>query len=68
MSSKHECVNVVIGVLVVHGELLVVRVVPFLFEIVHRTLVLIAENRTHCFHVAISVAIFLYWRYGVYRP
>ena len=35
--------------------------------VVHRTLVLIAKNRSHCFHVAISVAIFLYWRYSVYK-
>ena len=45
-------VNVVIGVLVVHGELLVVlRVVPVFLDcdaVVHR--VLIAVYRSHCFH------------------
>ena len=25
-------------------------------------------NRSHCFYVAVSVAIFLYWRYSVYTP
>ena len=35
--------------------------------VVHRTLVLKAIYRSHCFHVAISVAIFLYWRCSVYR-
>ena len=62
------CVNVVIGVVL--GELLVVRVVPvFVCDdgVVHRTLVLIAFHRSHCFHVAVSVAIFCIWRYGVYR-
>ena len=52
-------VNVVIGVLVVHGELHVVRVVPVVVcddAVVRRTLVLIALYRSHCFHVA----IFLY--------
>ena len=47
-------VNVVIGVLVVHGELLVVvRVVPVVVcddAVVRRTLVLIALYRSHCFH------------------
>ena len=56
-----QCVNVVIGVVL--GELLVVRVVPA-FDcddgVVDRTLVLIAFHRSHCFHVAVSVAIFLY--------
>ena len=28
--------------------------------------VLIAENRSHCFHVAVSVAIFCIWKYSVY--
>ena len=62
------CVNVVIGVVV--GELLVVvRVVPVFLvcdAVVHRTLVLIAIYRSHCFYVAVSVSIFLYWRYSVY--
>ena len=56
-----QCVNVVIGVVL--GELLVVRVVPIFVcddAVVHRTLVLIAVYRSHCFHVAVSVAIFLY--------
>ena len=47
-------VNVVIGVLVVHGELHVVRVVPVVVcddAVVRRTLVLIALYRSHCFHV-----------------
>ena len=46
------CVNVVIGVVL--GELLVVRVVPVFVcddAVVHRTLVLIAVYRSHCFHV-----------------
>ena len=54
-----QCVNVVIGVVL--GELHVVRVVPvFVCDdgVVHRTLVLIAFHRSHCFHVAVSVAIF----------
>ena len=45
-------VNVVIGVVL--GELLVVRVVPVFVcddAVVHRTLVLIAVYRSHCFHV-----------------
>ena len=45
-------VNVVIGVLVVHCELLVVRVVPIVGcddAVVRRTLVLIALHRSHCF-------------------
>ena len=45
-------VNVVIGVLVVHCELLVVRVVPLVVcddAAVRRTLVLIALCRNHCF-------------------
>ena len=46
-------VNVVIGVLVVHCELLVVRVVPVVVcddAVVRRTLVLVAFHRSHCFH------------------
>ena len=45
-------VNVVIGVLVVHFELLVVRVVPVVVcddAVVRRTLVLIALYRSLCF-------------------
>ena len=56
-------VNVVIGVLVVHCELLVVRVVPVVVcddAVVRRTLVLIALYRGHCFCRSVSVAIFLY--------
>ena len=57
-----HCVNVVIGVVL--GELHVfVRVVPVSScddAVLHRTLVLIAIYRSHCFHVAITVAIFLY--------
>ena len=57
-SSTHDVhhaivgVNVVIGVLVVHCELLVVRVVPLVVcddAVVRRTLVLIALCRKHCF-------------------
>ena len=58
-----HCVNVVIGILVVHSELLVVRVVPIVIcddAVVRRTLVLIAVYRSHCFHRRISVAIVLY--------
>ena len=46
-------VNVVIGVLVVHCELLVVRVVPVVAcddAVVRRTLVLIALYHSLCFH------------------
>ena len=55
-----HCVNVVIGVVL--GELLVVLVVPVFVcdAVVHRTLVLIAIYRSHCFYVVVSVAIFLY--------
>ena len=55
-----QCVNVVNGVVL--GELFVVRVVPVFVcdAVVHRTLVLKAVYRSHCFHVAVSVAIFLY--------
>ena len=59
--SMRVNVSVVIGVVL--GELLVVRVVPVFGcddAVVHRTLVLIAVYRIHCFHVAVSVAIFLY--------
>ena len=61
-----QCVNVVIGVVL--GELLVVRVVRVFVcdAVVHRTLVLTAVYRSHCFHVAVSVAIFCFWRKSVY--
>ena len=62
-------VNVVIGVHVIeHVVLLVVRVVPIFVcdAVVHLTLVLTALYRSHCFHLAISVANFLCWRYSVY--
>ena len=58
---KLQCVNVVIGV--VFGELHVVRVVPIVVcddAVVRRALVLLAFHRSHCFHVEVSVAIFLY--------
>ena len=45
-------VNVVIGVLVVHGEVLVAHVDPVVVcddVVVRRTLVLIALHRSHCF-------------------
>ena len=53
------CVKVVIGVVL--GEMHVVRVVPVFVcgAVVHLTLVLTAVYRSHCFHVAVSVAIFL---------
>ena len=64
-----HCVNVVIGVLVVHVVLLVIRVVPVLLVMLwFISLKIIADNRCHCFHVAVSVAIFLYWRKSVYTP
>ena len=63
-------VNVVIGVLVVHGELLVVmRVVPVFRDcdaVVHRILVLIAFTVAIVFIVAILRRIVLCWRYSVY--
>ena len=58
-------VNVVIGVLVVHCELLVVRVVPIVIcddAVVHRTLGLIAFIVAFVFVVAILRRILLYWR------
>ena len=73
-SSMHDVhhsiveINVVIGVLV-HCELLVVRVVPIIFcndAVVRRTLVLIAFTVAFVFVVAISHRILLYWRYIVY--
>ena len=66
MHVRHAIVdvNVVIGVLVVHGELLVVvRVVPVFLDcdaVVYRTHVLIAFHSSHCFHRRIFVAIFQY--------
>ena len=62
-------VNVVIGVLVVHCELLVVRVVPVVVcddAVVRRTLVLIAFTVAFVFVVAILHRILLYWRKSVY--
>ena len=64
-------VNVVIGVLVVHCELLVVRVVPVVVcddAVVRRTLVLIAFIVAFVLVVAILHRILLYWRYSVYTP
>ena len=64
-------VNVVIGVLVVHCELLVVRVVPVVVcddAVVRRTLVLIAFIAAFVFVVAIFQRILLYWKYSVYTP
>ena len=58
-SSMHDVhhgivgVNVVIGVLVAHCELHVVRVDPVVVcddAVVRRALVLIAFHRSHCFH------------------
>ena len=59
-------VNVVIGVLVVHCELLVVRVVPLVVcddAVIRRTFVLIAFIVAFVFVVAIFHRILLYWRY-----
>ena len=65
-------VNVVICVLVVHCELLVVRVVPLVVcddAAVRRTLVLIAVAVSFVFVVAIFHRILQYWRrYIVYTP
>ena len=64
-------VNVVIGVLVVHCELLVVRVVPLVVcddAVVRRTLVLIALVVIVVFVVATFQRIFLYGRYTLYTP
>ena len=62
-------VNVVIGVLVVHCELLVVRVVPVVVcddAVVRRTLVFIAFIVAFVFVVAIFHRILLYWRCSGY--
>ena len=76
-SSTHDVhhaivgVNVVIGVLVMHCELLVVRVVPVVVyddAVVRRTLGLIAFIVAIVFVVAIFHRILLYWRYSVYTP
>ena len=66
-------VNVVIGVLVVHGELLVVvRVVPVFLDcdaVVRRTLVLIALCRSLCFRRShFFHRILLYGRFTIYTP
>ena len=82
MRCHHECgsvrshhaivgVNVVIGVFVVHCELLVVRVVPLVVcddAVVRRTLVLKAVAVGFVLVVAIFHRILLYWRYIVYTP
>ena len=74
-SSMHDVhhaiigVNVVIGVLVVHGELLDERVVPLDVcddAVVRGTLVVIAFTIAIVFIVAILRRILLYWRYSVY--
>ena len=74
-SSTHDVhhaivgVNVVIGVLFVHCELLVVRVVPVVVcddAVVRRTLGLIAFTVAFVFVAAIFHIILLYWRYSVY--
>ena len=63
-------VNVVIGVLVVHCELLVVRVVPLVVvcddAVIRRTPVLIALVVIVVFVVAIFHGILLFWKYTVY--
>ena len=74
-SSTHDVhhaivgVNVVIGVLVMHYELLVVRLVPVVVcddAVVRRTLGLIAFTVAFVFVVAIFHRILLYGRYSVY--
>ena len=74
-SSTHDVhhtivgVNVIIGVFVVHCELLVVRVVSLVVcddAVVRRTLVLIAFTVAFDFVVAIFHRILLYWRYIIY--
>ena len=76
-SSKHDVhhaivgVNVVIGVLVVHCELLVVHVVPVVVcgdAVVRRTLGPIAFIVAIVFVVAIFHRILLYWTYSVHTP
>ena len=64
-------VNVVIGVLVVHCELLVVSDVPVVVcddAVVRRTLVLIAFTVAFVVVVAILHWILLYWSCSVYTP
>ena len=65
-------VNVVIGVPVVHDELLVVvRVVPVFLDcdaVVHRTVSSELKYRSHCFHVEFPKPFFCIWRYSVYTP
>ena len=64
-------VNDVSGVLVVHCELLVLRVVSVVVcddAVVRRTLVFIAFTVAFVFIVAILRRILLYWRYSVYTP
>ena len=71
-SSTHHAivgVDVVIGVLVVHCELLVVPVVPLVVcddAVVRRTLVLITVAVGFVFVAAIFHRILLYRRYSVY--
>ena len=74
-SSTHDVhhaivgVTVVIGVLVVHCELFVVRVVPLVVyddAVVRRTLVLIAVSVGFVFVIAIFHRILLCWKKIVY--
>ena len=64
-------VNVVIGVLVMHDELLVVvRVVPVFLDcdaVVHRIRSHSCYTVAIVFIVAILRRILLYWRYSVYK-
>ena len=63
-------VNVVIGVLVVHCELLVVRVVPVVIcddAVVRRIRSHSNYTVAFVFIVAILRRILLYWRYSVYN-
>ena len=70
-SSTHDVHHAIvgIGVLVVHCELLVVRVVSLVVcddAVVRRTLVLIAFTVAFVFVVAIFHRILMYWRYIIY--
>ena len=62
-------VNVVIGVLVVHCQLLDVRVVPVVVcddAVVRRIRSHSCIHRSHCFIIVILRRILQYWRYSVY--
>ena len=70
-APRKNCVNVVIGVLVVLCELHVivrVHVIPLCGAVVGLTLVLIAHVVVVVFVVAILQRIFCIWRYTLYTP